>query len=112
MTEREELLEAVIERDMMTARAAGLSARLRDTAQRLIAYVGANGSLNAEDAADRAIGEIVRLRAENERLRDSIRNAPCENARRGETTYECSVHDPCKACEWRREALAVPGEPK
>lgn len=48
-----------------------LKARLRETAQILIAKVGADGPMNAEDAARKAVKRIAALEADNARSNDS-----------------------------------------
>jgi len=59
--------------DALIAEVERLRARLRGTAQLLIAEVGACGPMDAEEAAKRAVAEVVRLREENELLRKDLK---------------------------------------
>jgi hypothetical protein len=54
--------------DNAKAEIARLSERLRSTAQILVCKVGADGPMDAEEAARRAVAELARLREENEEL--------------------------------------------
>jgi predicted nucleic acid-binding Zn-ribbon protein len=62
--QRDRAEKAESERDVALARVRGVEGRLRATAQILIAEVGADGPMNAEDAARRVGSAIAAARAE------------------------------------------------
>lgn len=61
--------------------------------------------LKAVERTVRQFAEVIKqrdfIKAEVERLRAKIDDAPCLVARDGETTYECRADNLCRVCKWR-----------